>query len=65
MLPLEIIILIANICLSPSTNQVDVDTSQKCNQYMLECVPRTVRQQMLKNGTIAFNQCYIEFEVSR
>lgn len=62
MLPIEALILIANICISPSTNEYDTARSVKCNQHILECMPKTLKKQFIKDGTLAFNQCYIEFE---
>lgn len=65
MMSIEIVIFIANICLSISSSKADVAESLKCNEFMLECVPNKYRKQFIKNETRAFNDCYIEFEISK
>ncbi len=65
MISVEMIILIANICMNPSILDKDVKQSVRCNQFMLSCVPETLHKQFIKNGSKAFNECYLEFEINK
>jgi len=65
MIPLELLILIAQICSSSTSSTIDINNSTKCNQYMIACVPKEYARQMIKSPTMAFNKCYIDYEVSK
>lgn len=61
MLPLELLIVIANICLSNSSFPKDVEASKACNQYLMECM----KQVKPPVTSLDLNKCMIQYEFDR
>jgi len=65
MLPVEILILIAQVCLSPTKLDIDVKNSIKCNQYMIECINTDMRTSRLPLTGVSFSKCMVQQELEK
>lgn len=65
MVSMEMIIVIAQICLSNGNSPQVVAESVKCNQQIVSCVEQTYHKQFIKDQLTAFNSCHIKYELEK
>ena len=65
MVSMEMIIVIAQICLNNGNSPQAVAESVKCNQEIIKCVEETYHKQFIKNQLTALNHCHIQYELNK
>jgi hypothetical protein len=65
MLPIEILMFITQVCISPTSLDKDVQNSVNCNQYMIQCMEIELKTSRLPVTGVAFSRCLVQYELDR
>lgn len=65
MLPIEILMLISQVCLSPSSLDKDVQNSINCNQYIVSCMEVDLKTSRIPSSGVSLTKCIVQYELER
>lgn len=61
MVSIELLMIVAQICLSPTSSPKDVQESVRCTESITSCS----KAKIPKLDAVGFNQCIIDYELAR